>query len=332
VDEELQIGKVDVTATLACVGALCFWSLGPIFIKYLTGYIDSWTQNLLRYSVACVFWLPFLALSARRKRLDARIWRRAALPAAANIVMQSLWSAAFYYLNPAFMVLLTKTTIIWIAGFSLIFFREERALVKSRRFWAGLGLCVIGVAGVLGFKEDFAARGTITGVAIGLATAFMWGVYTVSVRMAFRDTDSAHSFSVISIYTVAGLCVFAVAFGNLGECLSMGAKQWAVVVVSAVLCISLGHVLYYAAMRRVGATIPALVILAQPFSVFAISYICFGETLTILQLVFGAALLVGAGLAIWSQQHLNLVRDPEKNPNIEIRNPKQIRNSNDKNK
>jgi drug/metabolite transporter (DMT)-like permease len=57
-------------------------------------------------------------------------------------------------------------------------------------------------------------------------------------------------------------------------------------------------------MRRIGATIPALVILAQPAAVLAISHAIFGETLNVLQLVFGATLLIGAGLAIWSQQHL----------------------------
>ncbi|MFZ2146936.1 MAG: hypothetical protein WAV28_06925, partial [Sedimentisphaerales bacterium] len=62
-EEDSNIRKVDVSATAACIGALSFWALGPIFIKYLTGYLDSWTQNLLRYSVACLVWLPFLFFS-----------------------------------------------------------------------------------------------------------------------------------------------------------------------------------------------------------------------------------------------------------------------------
>jgi len=135
VNENSRIQKVDFSATFACLGALIFWSSGPVFIKYLTGYVDSWTQNLLRYSVACLFWLPFLFLSIKTKHLDHRVWRRALAPAMANILMQSLYAAAFYYIGPAFMALQMKTNIIWIAGFSLIFFSEERALIKSKRFW-----------------------------------------------------------------------------------------------------------------------------------------------------------------------------------------------------
>jgi len=304
VSEHGGIRKVNVSATFACLGALSFWSLGPIFIKYLSGYLDSWTQNLLRYSVACLFWLPFLFFSIRTKRLDARVWRRALAPAAANIVMQSLWAAAFYYIGPAFMVLLTKTNIIWIAGFSLIFFAEERTLVKSKRFWTGLTLSAIGLIGVMYFKVDLAEVRTVTGVVIALAAALMWGVYTISVRIAFRQIDSRSGFSVISIYTVAGLGVAALLFGRPADCAQMGAWQWACVVISGILCIALAHVLYYAALRRIGATVPALVILAQPFVVLAISRTVFAESLSVIQLLFGAALLAGSALAIWAQEHL----------------------------
>jgi len=304
VSDHGKIRKVDFEATFACIGALTFWSLGPIFIKYLTGYLDSWTQNLLRYSVASLVWLPFLVFSIKKGRLNTRVWRRAVVPGVANVIMQSLFACAFYYIGPAFMVLLAKSSLVWIAGFSLIFFAEERALVRSKRFWSGLVLSAMGVIGVMCFKKDFATARTLTGIVIALAMGFMWAVYIVSVRIAFRDIDSRHGFSVISIYTVAGLFVLALLFGEVGDCLKMGAWQWACVVISGATAIALSHTLYYSAMRRIGATIPALVMLAQPFIVFAISYVVFRESLNILQLLFGVVLLAGSGLAIWAQEHL----------------------------
>ena len=303
--------KVNVSATFACLGALAFWSLGPIFIKYLTGYVDSWTQNLLRYSVACLFWLPFLILSVKTKRLDHRVWRRAVIPGIANILMQSLWAAAFYYIDPAFMVLQAKTNIIWIAGFSLIFFSEERALAGSKRFWIGLTLSVVGLIGVMYHEVELAEAGIITGIIIAQAAAFMWGVYTISVKIAFRDIDSRSGFSVISIYTVAGLAVSALLFGKVETAAQMGAWQWTCVVISGITAIALAHTLYYVAMRRIGATIPALVILAQPFIVLAISYVVFGESMNIFQLLFGIVLLIGSALAIWAQQHLKRNGKPQ---------------------
>ncbi|MBN2180859.1 MAG: DMT family transporter [Sedimentisphaerales bacterium] len=296
--------KINLFATLALTGTVIFWSIGPIFITYLTDYLDSWTQNFLRYLVACCFWLPFLFISIGQKKFDRRIWRKAILPATANLLMQSFYAGAFYYIGPAFMVLLAKTNIIWIAGFSLIFFPEERPLAKSKRFWLGLLLSATGVAGVMYFKEDFTTAKTMTGVFLSFAMAVMWAVYTLSVRIAFRDIDSSHGFSVISIYTVAGLFICTLLFGDVGDCVRLGLTQWVCIVISGILCIALGHVLYYAAMRRIGATIPALVILLQPFIVMAISHLRFGKSLNIQQIICGVVLLAGTALSIWAQEHL----------------------------
>lgn len=300
----IETRKFDLTASLACIGALTFWSLGPIFITYLGGYVDSWTQNLLRYSVGCLFWLPFLFLSIRKKRLDKKVWRKALIPAAANLIMQSLWAASFYYIGPAFMVLLTKTNIIWIISFSLIFFPEERTLAKSKRFWIGLGLSAIGLIGVMYYKTDLTESKTIIGIVMALVTAFAWGAYTISVKISFRDIDSRSGFAVISIYMVFGLGLAELLFGRPSDCARLGAWQWAAIVISGILSIALAHVMYYAAIRRIGATIPALVILAQPFIVLAISHSIFGESLNIFQLLSGLVLLTGGALAIWAQQHL----------------------------
>ena len=39
-----------VLATCLCLGALFFWTVGPLFISYLSHHLDAWTQNALRYS------------------------------------------------------------------------------------------------------------------------------------------------------------------------------------------------------------------------------------------------------------------------------------------
>lgn len=299
-----NVRKFDTSATLACIGALLCWSVGPIFIKLLTGHLDVWTQNLLRYSAACLFWGPFLLFALKKKRFDNRIWRRAFWPAVANIAMQSFWAGAFYYVDPAFMVLLTKSSIIWIAGFSLIFFADERPLVKSARFWLGLVFCVVGVIGVIVCKEDFAVNKTVAGTALALVAAFGWAIYTIAARIAFKDVDSRSAFSVTTIYTVAGLFVLAVVFGQVSECIKMGLLPWVYIVVSGLIAIAFSHVFYYVAMKRLGATIPSLVLLSVPFTVLAISGVVFGESLNGPQWLFGVILLAGSALAIWAQRDL----------------------------
>ncbi len=296
--------KIDTSATLVIIAALFFWSAGPIIVRYLTGYIDSWTQNMLRYLAACLFWLPFLIYLQRTGKLDKRVWKHAIVPAAANIIMQSLWAKAFYYIEPAFGSLLSKSSIIWIIVLSMFIFAEERALLKSPRFWFGLILSIAGVTGVMIFKEDFSTSRTITGVLIVMAQSFTWGLYTVSVKMAFKAIDVRSGFSVISIYTVFGLCVLGFVFGQPGRCLEMPKIVWLYIVVSGILCIAIAHVLYYFSIKRLGATIPSLVLLVSPFTVLAASYFIFAEKLSPVQIGFGMVLLAGAGVSIWAQEHL----------------------------
>jgi len=293
-----------MAATAACLGAVGLWSTGPIFIKYLTGSMDSWSQNAVRYSVAFLFWFPFLLYIARRGTLDPRTWRRAILPSVANVVMQSLYAAAFYRIDPGFLTLLSNTSALWVAGFSLALFPEERPLLTSARFWGGLMLSLAGLFGVLYFKEGFAEKRTQIGILLILSQALMWGVYTICVKTAFRGIDSRAGFSVISIYTVAGLWLCAFIGGDPGRTLHLGAGPWAAVIFSGITGIALAHVLYYSAIQRIGATIPMLVVLAQPFLVFSLSSPIFHERLNGPQLLCGAVLLAGSGLSIWAQQHL----------------------------
>ncbi|MGE5294749.1 MAG: DMT family transporter [Solirubrobacterales bacterium] len=299
-----RVGRIDMVATAACLGALACWSTGPVLIKYLAGHLDSWTQNALRYSVACLFWLPFLAHSIIKGGWDTRPWRRAILPSLVNVVMQSLWATSFYYIDPAFVTLLTNTSILWVAGFSLLFFVEERPLARSPRFWLSLLLSVVGIFGVVVFKENFTARGTAIGIVVALAEAFMWGIYAISVRVAFRGNDPRSSFAILSIYTVVELWICSFLFGQPQRALELGVPAWAAVVVSGITAIALAHVLFYTAIHRIGTTIPTLVNLAQPFVVFGLSSYVFHERLNGIQLLFGGVLLAGSGLSVWAQQHL----------------------------
>jgi len=304
VNRRTSVGHPYIGAGTTCLGALLLWSLGPIFIKHLSGHLDSWTQNALRYSIAFLFWVPYLLLSIRKKRFDTRTLRKAIVPSIANVLLQSCWAATFYYMNPAFAVLLTKTSVLWIVAFSLAFLPQERRLLKRKRLWLCLMLSITGVMGVMWAKEDFSASGSLFGIALALSAAFFWGLYTVSIRIAFRDTNSLLGFSIVSLYTSAGLWLAALCVGQIGTCLHIGWRTWTILVLSAATSIALAHVCYYSAIRRLGATIPALVILVQPFLVLLMSRFFFNERMNIYQLAFGIILISGAACAIWAQKEM----------------------------
>ena len=289
---------------LACLGSLVFWSIGPILIKYLTDYLDCWTQNALRYNTATLFLLPMLVFSMRQGTLDRSVWRKALVPSVANMFMQGFWAAMFYHLNPAFGVLLTKTHVLWIAALSMLVLPEERVLLRSPRFWLGLALALAGVAGVLYHSPDFSISGSAKGIAFALVGAVFWAAYAVSIRVCLKDVNSRSSFSVVSLYSGIGLGTAALCFGDVSQCLDLSLKLWGILILSSVLGIVFGHICFYAAVRRLGTTIPALVILVQPFTILLMSILAFGETLSLTQGLFGIILILGAASAIWAQKDL----------------------------
>ena len=301
---QLFSGHFDTRATVFTLLALAGWCTGPLFIKQLTFSLDSWTQNFLRYSVAALFLLPYLIFAYRNGYIEKTIWKKAIFPTAVNILMQSFWAAAFYYLNPGLMVLLAKSSIIWIAGFSFIFFPDERPLLKSKRFWTGFLLTLCGIIGVMLFKQDFAAKGNLIGIILVISAAMFWAAYTITAKIAFKNTNSIVGFSVVSIYTAVILAILAFIFGRPADCLSMGSTPWACVIISGITAIAFSHTMFYAAIKRIGATIPSLILLTQPFFILLASRIIFSETLNIWQCLFGFILIIGAGLATWAQQHL----------------------------
>ncbi len=163
---------------------------------------------------------------------------------------------------------------------------------------------VAGVVGVLYHSPDFAVAGSAKGILLALAGAIFWAGYAVSVRVYLKDINALSSFSVVSLYSGIGLGIAALCFGDVSQCLNLSLRLWGILILSSVLAIAFGHLCFYAAVRRLGATIPSLVILVQPFTILLMSILIFDETLSLTQGFFGVVLILGAASAIWAQKDL----------------------------
>ena len=71
-----------------------------------------------------------------------------------------------------------------------------------------------------------------------------------------------------------------------------------ILIISAVTCISLAHVLYYVAIRKVGVALSQTLQLICPAGALGLSAFFFGERLTPIQLWSAGLLLFGAFLAM----------------------------------
>jgi len=293
-----------MVGTLAAFGSIFSWATGPLFVYYLSGHLDAWSQNFWRYLVAFIVWLPFLCFSLHKGLVASGFWRRALVPALFNTIMQCFWVWGLYYIEPGFASLLARTSLFWVLLFSFLVFPDERALVRSKKFWLGIVVSLVGITLVIVNKEGFTTRGNLLGMVLILAAEIAWALYTVSARSVFRQTDSRLAFSVLSLYTVIGLAVLALLFGRPSEILHLPLRPVICLIVSGVVCISLSHIFYYKAMKSLGAMITTVMMQIHPFIVIVLSMLVFSETLNGYQWCGGIIVMAGSILAILSQKQL----------------------------
>jgi drug/metabolite transporter (DMT)-like permease len=201
-----------------------------------------------------------------------------------------------------------------VSLFSLTLFADERPLVRSPLFWTGAVLSLTGLAGVILCNPHFGSATTWTGIALALGASLAWAGYTISAKIVFAHTDSRLSFAVITVYTVIGLSVLAMLFGEPSRLHDLKLREVSYIVFSGIISIALAHVCFYAAIRRIGATIPSMINLLTPFCVLVLSSVIFKERLTGGQWVFGIALLTGIALAVRARTYISGSRIPLETP------------------
>ncbi len=284
----------------AVLATIVIWSTPSLFQFYLNRYYDPFAQNFYRYSIGCLAILPFAIYRFRQSgpRLDLSLLGLCLVPALPNVVHQVTQTLSLYYMGPGVYAIFTRSSVIMTALLALVFFPEERWIVRQWPFQVGTLLGLIGAVGVIWFQPGFhGGHIPLGGLAIAFLATFCWALYGVLVKRPAAQLGSIRSFAVISFLTSAMLCPLTLLFGEIGTPLHVAAHVNGIVVFSAVTCISLAHVLYYVAIREIGVALSQTLQLLSPLGALALSAWIFHERLSPAQMWSAALLLLGAFLA-----------------------------------
>ena len=309
--------KEQAVAVLCMLGTMLCFSSVPVFLRYFASEgMDLWTVNAVRYSVAAVFWLPFVVMIGRRLRAERAgaggqgsgaaahrsIWLAAIVPTVVNTLGQVGWAAAPYYASASTVGFVIRTSFVFTIVFGFILIPAERALGRRAGFYVGVLISMGGVA-LMAFGSPAEAGGqkqtTLTGVAILLGTAVCWGAYAVSVRKYLAGYPLRLAFGVISLYTSAVLVVLMLLFGEYERLAELPGRLWAMLVFSGFIGVALGHVLYYRGIHGIGPVVASSVTLGAPFVTAVLATAFLDEKLAALQLVGGVTVVVGGALLVW---------------------------------
>src|SRR5215475_1704756 len=287
----------------AVFATVIIWSTPSLFMYYLNRYYDPWAQNFYRYLVACLAIAPLVIYQAHRgaSLIDRRAVMMCLVPCIPNVVHQVTQVVALFYMGPGVYTIFTRASVIFTALLALAFFPEERVVIRQWQFQLGTLLGLIGAFGVIWFQANanlHTEHVALPGLFIAFTATFCWALYGVLIKRPSAELGSIRSFGIVSFITSALLFPLTLAFGKIGTPLQAGVEANLVLVISAVICITLAHVLYFVAIREIGVALSQSLQLLCPAIAMALSAWLYGERLTHAQLWSAGILLLGAFLAM----------------------------------
>jgi len=295
-------GRTNLSEGYAAVFAtIVIWSTPSLFQYYLNRYYDPWAQNFYRYLVACLAVAPLLIYRVQRgaPQLNWRAVKICFIPCLPNVIHQITQVMALFYMGPGVYTIFTRASVIFTALLALAFFPEERHVIRQWQFQSGTVLGLIGAFGVVWFQPGWkSGHIALPGLFIAFTATFCWALYGILVKRPSAQLGSIRSFGLISLITSVLLFPLTLAFGKVGTPLHAGAHVNLVLIISAVSCITLAHILYYVAIREIGVALAQTLQLLCPAGALGLSAWIYGERLTHAQLWSAAILLLGAFLAM----------------------------------
>ena len=295
-------GRTNLSEGYAAVFAtILIWSTPSLFQYYLNRYYDPWAQNFYRYFVACLAIAPLLIYRIQRGAppLNWRAVMICFIPCLPNVIHQITQVMALFYMGPGVYTIFTRASVIFTALLALAFFPEERHVIRQWQFQLGTVLGLIGAFGVVWFQPGWkSGHIALPGLFIAFTATFCWALYGILVKRPSAQLGSIRSFGLISLITSVLLFPLTLAFGKVGTPLHAGAHVNLVLIISAVSCITLAHILYYVAIREIGVALAQTLQLVCPAGALGLSAWIYGERLTHAQIWSAAILLFGAFLAM----------------------------------
>ena len=279
------------TDVLLLVMAL-IWGVNFSVVKYGTQVMPPLTFSALRMLLASVV-LGALALALRAQRPARRDVIRLAL---LGLLGHGLYQLCFIEgvarssVATSALVLAASPALIALVGRTL---GTER---PSGRSWAGIGLQLVGMAGVvLGSATQPARPGEapLLGALILLGGAIAWAFYAVLLRPFTQRVHPIH----LSAFTLLGGIGVLVAAGAPSmarlDFATVPTLGWGAVAYAGLGAMVLAYLLYYRGVRVLGPVRTAMYSNLQPLIAMAVAYLSLREVPTAWQLGGAAAITTG---------------------------------------
>ena len=276
------------SAYLALIaGILCIaWS--AIFVRWTA--IPGPASAFYRLLIPSIILLPTWLVPGQRSKLGARSYFIIALGALFFALDLAFYNTSILQTNAANATLLGNNTPIVVGLLSWLIFKKRPSL----SFWMGLALAVAGGLVIVGSDLSRHAQFGL-GDALALAAAACFAVYLMATERVRSHTNTLGFLRLAILFSTIFMFLFAVAFRVP---LAIPDRRSFLALLGLGLVSQLGGYLALTyALGHLPATVTSVSLLSQGPLTAILAALLLGEPLTGAQILGGALVLAGVGLA-----------------------------------
>ena len=202
----------------------------------------------------------------------------------------AFWASGVVLSGATIPTLLANTAPVWVGLGALLFFREK----LPRKFWFGLTIALLGTALVLGM-ESLGAISFDLGALLGLIAGIFYAAYFLITQIGRKSLDVLSYFWVSGLTATAALFIFNLLLSQ--PMWGFTPKTYFNLLALGLISQGLGVLAINYVQGLLPATIVSTTLLGQPVVTALLAGPLLGEKLLPVQIVGGAAVLLGVFIA-----------------------------------
>jgi len=274
---------------------MCY-GLAPIFAVY--AYQGGATVSeyvFLRYTIASVLYLLYIAIYKRNifSRFDKITVVFLLAAGFSQAVATYLYMAAVKSVSAGLAAILFYTYIVWVAVWGFVFNKERLKLSGI----AGIALALIGLIMVVGVSWG---KISTTGIIMGLVAALGCSGFVMAGNRALKTLEPIIASAFICLFTAVPLFLLGSATGTLN--FRMSSVAWLASIAAATISGFIALFTFTAGMKHIGSTTASVLCTVEPVTTVVFSALLLSQKMTILQLLGGMVILMGAVLVVTSKK------------------------------
>ncbi len=273
------------------ISTILFWGLAFTAIKYSVNYLSPVELAALRFAIADLFFVTGIALNGLRVD-KGDIPAVFALGIFGVVIYHTALNAGEIYISSGVASLIISTAPIFVLMFSWAFLKERITKLKV------LGT-LIAFAGVAALSKPETGNGDVAGILLVLLSAISAAAYTVLGKRLMGKYDSVTLTNYAMMLGSIPLLVFAAPavkkvlnvpdFTLISSILFLG-----------IFSTYLGYQGWYYFLQREEASRASVFLLAIPFVAILAGALLLNESITLLTVVGGLAVVLGIVVVIKS--------------------------------